>query len=39
MEPGEEATMTITTRAGGETEVRIDVPSTLSGNEAVTLSP
>jgi flagellin FlaB len=39
MEPGEEATMTITTRAGGETEVRIDVPSTLSGSEAVTLSP
>ncbi|MFC7132888.1 MULTISPECIES: archaellin/type IV pilin N-terminal domain-containing protein [Salinibaculum] len=39
MTTGEEATMTITTRAGGETEVRIRVPDTLSGKSAVTLSP
>ncbi|WP_417750611.1 archaellin/type IV pilin N-terminal domain-containing protein [Salinibaculum marinum] len=39
MTTGEEATMTITTRAGGETEVRVRVPDTLSGKSAVTLSP
>jgi flagellin FlaB len=38
MEPGESATMTVTTDAGGETEVRVSVPDTLQGS-AVTLSP
>jgi flagellin FlaB len=38
MGPGDSATLTITTDAGGETEVRITVPDTIQSS-SVTLSP
>ncbi|MFB6219015.1 MAG: flagellin, partial [Halobacteriaceae archaeon] len=37
LEAGETATLTITTAAGGTTEVRIQVPQSLSGEQAVEL--
>jgi flagellin FlaB len=37
LEPGEQATLTITTEAGGESEVRVTVPDSISGDSAVTL--
>jgi flagellin FlaB len=37
LDEGEQATLTITTEAGGESEVRITVPDSLSGDSAVTL--
>ncbi|WP_302081721.1 archaellin/type IV pilin N-terminal domain-containing protein [Salinibaculum rarum] len=39
LEAGESATMTIVTSAGGETEVRVSVPDTLTGTSAVVLAP
>jgi flagellin FlaA/flagellin FlaB len=38
LDTGETVTMTVTTDAGGETEIRVSVPDTLQGS-AVTLSP
>jgi archaellin len=37
LDEGEQATLTITTEAGGETEVRVTVPDSLAGESAVTL--
>lgn len=39
LKAGEDATMTIVTSAGGESEVQVSVPDTLTSTSAVTLAP
>ena len=39
LDPGESASLTLTTQEGGETEVRVTVPDTLAGSDTVVLSP